>query len=63
MFDMCRNALVSRKCVEACCAVVSWDGTDPYRVAERSPIRVESELQKTQQFLHLKVKSDEEKIQ
>ena len=25
---ICRNALVSPKCVEACCAVVSWDGGD-----------------------------------
>ena len=25
---MCRNVLVSSKCVEACCVVISWDGVD-----------------------------------
>ena len=33
------NALGQSKCTEACCAVVSWDGTDPYRIAERWQMR------------------------
>ena len=33
------NALGQSKCMEAYCAVVSWDGTDPYRIAERLQMR------------------------
>ena len=38
---ICRNALISPKCEEACCAVVPWDGGDHrIELQEMSPKRV-----------------------